>query len=197
MQSNGRGLYNGFVELMPCICPAFVRPFSLYGGFFMKIRERLLSCCMVTTFCLMTSCTVSVEQTVPGYSILEHSSLKEYADKGFLITPSQTYGANYNSIGFISLKKMSDAKSVVIEVEKTINPGGKRTELVEERGWDAPAISLEERDLMLEQLYEVAISQGADAIINFETELIERKLTGPPHVQTGWRVSGFAIDRLD
>lgn len=82
---------------------------------------------------------------------------------------------------------MSDAKRVVIEVERTINLGGKRTELVEERGQDVPSISLEERDLMLEQLYEMAISQGA----------IERKLTGPSHVQAGWHVSGVSVDRLD
>ena len=50
---------------------------------------------------------------------------------------------------------------------------------------------------MLEQLYEMAISQGADAIINFKTELIERKLTGPSHVQAGWHVSGVSVDRLD
>ena len=40
---------------------------------------------------------------------------------------------------------------------------------------------------MLEQLYEMAISQGA----------IERKLTGPSHVQAGWHVSGVSVDRLD
>ena len=42
MQSNGECLYNGFVELMPGTCPAFVRHFSLYGGFLNEDTRKVV-----------------------------------------------------------------------------------------------------------------------------------------------------------
>ena len=44
---------------------------------------------------------------------------------------------------------------------------GKRAELVEKSVWDASAILLDERGVMVEQLYEAAVSEGVDVIINF------------------------------
>ena len=159
------------------------------------LRKSILIC-IVTSFCF-TSCAVKLkEEFVLGYSNLSFSSLKKYADVGFLITPSEAYGANYNSIGFMTIEKMLDAEAKIVEVLVPI-PGSNQTTTEKKRRWNAPDVPRKGTDAMVEILYQKALSQGADAIINFKVERISRSFEYPMKVQWGYRVSGFAIDRLD
>ena len=161
------------------------------------LRKSILVC-IVTSFCLVTSCAEKKleEEIVRGYSYLSFSSLKKYADEGFLITPLVTYGANYNSIGFMFIEKMLDAEANIVEVEVPAHERDPPT-FKKVRQWNAPKVPREGRDAMVDELYQEALSQGANAIINFKIETIYRSLENPHELQFGYRVSGFAIDRLD
>tara|TARA_B100002003_G_C13894911_1_gene436220 strand:+ start:174 stop:674 length:501 start_codon:yes stop_codon:yes gene_type:complete len=164
--------------------------------------KKITVFCIVITFWFITSCAVELkEEFIRGYSVVRFSSLKKYADKGFLITPSETYGANYNSIGFISIEKMLDAEAKIVEKKVEIpdpeRPGRKKEITKKNREWSAPNLTELELETMIDEIYQQSRSKGADAIINFKIELIERELSNPSELQVGGRVSGFAIDRLD
>lgn len=160
------------------------------------LRKSILVC-IVTSFCLVTSCAKKLEEKiVHGYSNVRFSSLKKYADEGFLITPSETYGANYNSIGFISIETMLDAAALIVEVEVPSYDKHRHTtkKVIQ---WNAPMVPQEGIEAMIDELYQVALSQGADAIINVKIEIFHRTLKNPTGTQLGSRIKGFAIDRLD
>ncbi len=122
------------------------------------------------------------EMEVRGYDFTK------YTEEGFLITPEK-YEGRYESIGVLRVSVWPE-----IEVESSgdaspARPGPNDTD----RAWvtTAPVSRTE----VIDSLYSRAERMGADAITQFESEIVTREESNVTRI--GVEASGFAINRVD
>ena len=146
----------------------------------------------------LISCGVPVIEEIPGYTTVRFFDLKKYADLGFLITPATMYGGNYSAIGSLTIEKMPEAKKIA--KGDTVVVPGQKSKRKAVKTWEIEEFGKEYLEAAIDELYQQAKKNGADALVNFNIENITReKVVGPGEtiVLVGVRVSGFAIKRLD
>ena len=146
---------------------------------------RLTAFILALATLFLTACSTGPEvfeetMVVRGYDFTK------YTDEGFLITPEK-YQGRYQSIATLSvtLWPRMEKREVKVNVD---NPSPNTTK---EEWRVTDPVSTEE---VIDSLYTRAQSLGADAIINFQTELPTEDLEDGP-MRIGVRARGFAIDR--
>lgn len=133
---------------------------------------------ILLAFILLAGCA----STKPSDEIIYTTGFdfSKYTEQGFLITP-ESYLGEYQSIGLISVTLWP----AVIE-EKSVTKEGRPSG----SSWHIGELNVTKA---IDEIYEQADNMGADAIINFSINSIERN-NGILKVP-GAEISGFAIKR--
>ncbi len=152
--------------------------------------KRAIFLCIVFAF---ISCTEPLElTTIHPFEKLYSIDFTDFANKGFLITPEK-YSGQYLSIGLINYEAYPGAKYKPIGKTVEYYEGQKSSVVYD---WVSDTLSIQK---LLPKVYEVCINMGADALVNFDYEKISTpiKFISNPLTIYGYRVTGFAIKRLD
>ena len=145
-------------------------------------------------FTLITGC-VSLNQ-IYSSKLLYFIDFTPFTEKGFLITPEKYLGS-YESIGLINYETKPGAKyGTIYKVNPTYIAGSGQAPYIPTYEWKQDTILIADA---LNEVYEICISMGADAIMNFNSEIIEDNYSMIEHpvVIRGYRITGFAIKRKD
>ena len=137
---------------------------------------------------LFTSCKVL--NYIPKEESIYGLNFTKYSEQGFLITPEKYLG-DYESIGIFNYTFVPSAS---IFIEKKVMSSGI---LRERKIWLKENYSIYDG---LDSLYNFSKSIGADAIINFQFNIVTRNYTygyENPVTLEGFELSGFAIKRKD
>ncbi len=144
---------------------------------------------------LVLSCT-EAPTAFPEYRHLSGVDFSQYSEKGFLFTPN-LYGGDYKSVGLITLTYRPAANLIEIDVgrnEEVITYSNSTTSLKKE--W---VFSPENRDMLLEAVYETCIEMGADAFTQMTLSTVKVQMPAGlqyPLALTETTISGYAIKRL-
>jgi hypothetical protein len=119
-----------------------------------------------------------------------------FTAKNFLITP-ENYTGTYQSIGLIEyiVKPSASYKLSTKELNPKFAPGDPEvTRYFDIYKWNIDNISF---DAVLNEAYNICVKMGADAIINFKSEIIYDEYASIKYPVTiiGYRITGFAIKR--
>lgn len=109
---------------------------------------------------------------------------RKYANEGFLITP-EMYRGNYMTMGVVSYETYPEAKYIEI-VHPTYTS----------KSWSPTPVSSSEA---LDSVYVYCKKLGADALVRFNIESVQKEYSGitNPITITGVKLSGYAIKRED
>jgi hypothetical protein len=126
---------------------------------------------------------------IHSYDNLTGLDLRPYAEKGFLITPSD-YGGDHTAIYLIDYVLMPEA--IYTDV---VRNAGKFTESTREE-WVFDKIDLERA---VDSIYNISIELGANGITGFaiEPNVDNYSNIANPTSVRGIRITGMAIKRLD
>ena len=138
----------------------------------------------------LTGCGVTIYNINP---INEYFGIdfSKYSEMGFLITPEKYIG-EYESIGMIEYKLIPGAKYSVTKKAYQQTPL--------KYGWLIDEIEFSQA---VDSIYFMAKSMGANTIMNFDFNIeTNEKYSNPmkymnPITIYGYRITGFAIKRLD
>lgn len=118
-----------------------------------------------------------------------------YAAKGFLITPEK-YSGEYESIGLITFTAMPGAqyKRIGFKVNPFYTAESGQPKIIDAYEWATDTI---EFDTILNKVYNICLSRGADALVNFQGETIYSSYDNysNPVTLSGYKISGYAIKR--
>ncbi|MBW1855901.1 MAG: hypothetical protein JRJ00_14690 [Deltaproteobacteria bacterium] len=133
---------------------------------------------------LMFSACKTLEH-IDGYQSLSGIDFRPYAEKGFLITPHEYYG-EYLSIYMVNYTIMPEAND-----EKTGVSGGADT-----HEWVTGYVDVK---TALDSIYNICISMGADALMEFNIGVTSDVYSGIQNPTTvfGMEITGIAIKRED
>jgi hypothetical protein len=132
----------------------------------------------------LSGCAASHEKRIPKQRMVPGVNLKKYKDKGFVITPGG-YSKNYEPIGYLYYTVFPETKTTTRRVETTSH-----LEIIVIR-WITGEMDFQE---VLDEVYEIAASKGADALIRLKMELVDDKPAHNP-VLRGTELSGLLIKR--
>ena len=142
-----------------------------------------------TTSCLVELKTIYPKETIYGIDFTPYTS------KGFLFTPEK-YDGQYESIGMITYTTMPGAKYLRSGAKPNpyYRPGGSEPGVISVYEWVVDSMKFSDA---LRNVYDICVSMGADAMINFQNEVIRDEYTNikNPVVILGYSISGFAIKR--
>lgn len=142
----------------------------------------------ITALMLIISCA-EPPSLIPEKLIVSGYDFAKYSENGFLFTPN-SYEGDYESIGLVQLTYMPEAKHVYITKETMLR------ETVTTKDWLVSDINPAKG---IEEIYNVCIEMGADAMTQMEIEsysVAHAQNTTMPITLTGIKISGFAIKRL-
>jgi|WetSurMetagenome_2_1015567.scaffolds.fasta_scaffold00070_3 hypothetical protein len=141
---------------------------------------------------ILASCTPKIVlQTIEPSETLYSIDFTPFSKKGFLITPEK-YNGQYESLGLVKYEAFPGG-----DYMKVGNKSGRLTSQSDRISeWQKDPYSLQN---VLPRVYDICVKLGADALVNFDYELIKRDVADIPNhsTLTGVRITGFAIKRLD
>lgn len=150
------------------------------------------------TIVLMASCTSLEKMTYfPGEENLYRIDFSKYSDKGFLITPEKYLG-EYESIGLLTYELVPATNYVrtgrIANDNYVSGSTSSGPQFYDIYKWIDQKMDTQQA---LDSLYLICLKNGADALMNFDREVIFREHTGiaNPHVVAGISISGYAIKR--
>ena len=114
-----------------------------------------------------------------------------FTERGFFFTPLE-YKGDYQSIGLIQLTYRPEARFVEVVLGAQLKAG----EYYGMKKWELDQVDPEK---VLEELYNVCIEMGADALTQMQFTWFDETFaqgTQEPVVIGSLRISGFAIKRL-
>ncbi len=158
-----------------------------------KLIQTLLLSIPLLTF---SGCLATLHQIHPVNEFYGIDFTK-YSKEGFLITPEK-YADKYESVGMIEYHIMPGAKYLKAGTrrEKIDNIYGDAN--VNTYIWIIDKIKFSQA---MDSIYVMAKNMGADAITNFdfniETSELNSLIYNNPVTITGYRITGYAIKRLD
>jgi uncharacterized protein YbjQ (UPF0145 family) len=132
-----------------------------------------------------TPTAISIKLCEPDIKAFESFSstfaldFSHYTEKGFYLSP-ESYPGAFTPVGVIS---------------KTLYPGAKKntyqsSQYYQEGWWSVEEI---DRNRILEEMYQEAISMGANGIVNLKVELGSRQADGGKLILPFMNVEAFAI----
>ena len=144
---------------------------------------------------LLISCTTLKQiNNIQPSKYLYGIDFSPFTAKNFLITPEK-YLDSYESIGLINYESFPGAtyefvKSIPTQ-ETKINGEKVYNDIYE---WKTDRINI---DSMINEVYNICVEMGADAIVNFEIKTITEPYLyiKNPITITGYKINGFAIKR--
>jgi hypothetical protein len=147
----------------------------------------------------LSSCATSPFNRINPTEIVYGIDFSPFTQKGFLITPEK-YAGSYESIGLINYEAFPGANYK--EVEKSIENyyGSKKPVIFKENKWVVDSISLQD---VLTKVYNICVEMGADALVNFDYEIIPTSYGSVPRAIDnpltiyGIHISGYAIKRKE
>jgi hypothetical protein len=150
------------------------------GKFFMKIFYCF------TLLCLLFYISCETAYNLPKQSFVYGYDFTKYSANGFLFTP-ESYNGEYDAIGLIEVE-------IYPEVTKDKPRDSNKWDT-----WNRPNlpdwyISRVSGEEVLDSLYKVTKSMGADAVVNLKVTETEPMSNGEVTFK-GVRASGFAIKR--
>lgn len=155
-------------------------------------RVFLLLICMSL---IVSACSIKLKH-IRGYESKMVLDFTKYTEQGFLITPFKYLG-DYESIGIITVKVMPEANFISKKIMKAKYPASSADEYDLEEWWEIEDINSE---MVIDILYESAVEMGADAIVEFDIEVINQRygygIAANPVTLYGYEMSGYAIKRL-
>jgi hypothetical protein len=152
----------------------------------------------VTIIIALFGCASSIKIIDP-IEIVNGVDFTPYTKLGFFITPEK-YGSAYESIGIIdvSYSPQAEYKPIITKSkEKYLIPSKKDEEYINiDHQWVINPMSFND---VLSKVYKVCIDMGADALVNFHSEIITNsyKDIENPITITGYRITGYAIKRKE
>lgn len=151
--------------------------------------KRILFIVCITATMLQSCKTVELSQ-IPKREIFSGIDFRTYTKSGFLFSPGD-YNGNFEAIGIVSFLIMPEANKKKFEktpdADQWHDPGA----IIK---WEVENIDLQNA---LDGIYKRCIEMGADALVNFKSEVNVEDYTYkvPPFKLEGYRITGFAIKR--
>lgn len=124
---------------------------------------------------MFSGCTTL--ENIPAESLYYGLDFKKYSSEGFLITP-EMYQGEYLTMGFVNYESYPGANYNYNRFPR----------------WKIQEISTLSA---LDSIYIICINMGANALVNFRIESIEKdySVISNPIKLTGIKISGYAIKR--
>lgn len=136
----------------------------------------------------LSSCGIANLTHIQGSTEVSGFDFRPYASDGFLLTQSEYLG-DYITLGILKITVTPEASLGVAYISGTGNPISSR--------WDVSYEGFKEQ--ALEEVYQICIDMGADALVNMTIELVPVSYidrTSPALVLYSYEITGAAIKRL-
>lgn len=150
---------------------------------------------LLITIVLVSCTSLETLYKIEKESLLYGVDLRQYSDKGFLIT-TEMYPGAYESVGIFTyeLYPEVDYKGAGYTINYTDAKGNPHMKEVYK--WVGQPIEVQEA---IDSLYHKCLDMGADAFVKLNIEQVSKPYTGikNPISLSGISVKGFAIKRLD
>ena len=156
-----------------------------------KLFIKLIIASLILTSCMSSETLTIIYKKENIYEM----DFRKYTEKGFLFT-TEKYNYEYESIGLISYEIVPGAeyKCFAKKLNPYYTPGGNKPKYFDLYQWFVDDIIFSD---VLDSIYVKCTNMGADAFVNFDTEIIfddHRNIKNRIKI-FGCKISGFAIKR--
>ena len=135
---------------------------------------------------LLVGCSQATH--IPAETNVTGVNLRPLTEAGFLVTPGDYTGGEFEAMGIISVTVWPEANKVPIDKARE---GGYSAPANTPEVWVQEPVTMQQA---LEETKQRATAMGADALTHFNVKSVTRNVEGAS--LDGVEVSGFAIDRV-